>query len=146
MNEPNPFEQSFGTDTSAFEYIQNHKLGSDTSSYKSNVETVCSIDSNSSSNYSIGIKKKQRKRAPKKFKSEEERREFLERNRLAALKCRQRKKQWLSNLQERIEFLTRDNEQLELETNELRQEIINLKQLLLTHKDCPQYKQHPISY
>lgn len=101
MNEPNPFEQSFGTDTSAFEYIQNHKLGSDTSSYKSNVETgksflqleyiqhpthifylVCSIDSNSSSNYSIGIKKKQRKRAPKKFKSEEERREFLERNRL----------------------------------------------------------------
>jgi hypothetical protein len=100
MNEPNPFEQSFGTDTSAFEYIQNHKLGSDTSSYKSNVETgksflhlnilniqqifclVCSMDSNSSSNYSIGIKKKQRKRAPKKFKSEEERREFLERNRL----------------------------------------------------------------
>ncbi|CAO3611793.1 unnamed protein product [Cunninghamella blakesleeana] len=76
----------------------------------------------------------------KKRRTEEEdekRKNFLERNRLAALKCRQRKKQWLNNLQAKVEFLTNDNEQLQMQTNALREEIMNLKTLLLAHKDCP---------
>lgn len=56
---------------------------------------------------------------------------------VAALKCRQRKKQWLNNLQAKVEFLTNDNEQLQIQTNALREEIMNLKTLLLAHKDCP---------
>lgn len=55
----------------------------------------------------------------------------------AALKCRQRKKQWLNNLQAKVEYLTNDNEQLQIQTNALREEIMNLKTLLLAHKDCP---------
>ena len=55
----------------------------------------------------------------------------------AALKCRQRKKQWLNNLQARVEYLTNDNEQLQVQSNVLREEIVNLKTLLLAHKDCP---------
>ncbi|ORZ03456.1 hypothetical protein BCR43DRAFT_483399 [Syncephalastrum racemosum] len=68
---------------------------------------------------------------------EEKRRNFLERNRIAALKCRQRKKQWLSNLQAKVDYLTNDNEELQLQASALREEIVNLKTLLLAHKNCP---------
>ncbi|KAF9908385.1 hypothetical protein EC991_009840 [Linnemannia zychae] len=72
-----------------------------------------------------------------KMDDEEKRKNFLERNRQAALKCRQRKKQWLSNLQAKVEYLTTDNEHLQTQTAALRDEIIHLKALLLAHKDCP---------
>lgn len=58
---------------------------------------------------------------------------------LAALKCRQRKKQWLLNLQTRVEFLTNDNDHLQMESEALRKEVMELKTLLLAHKDCPNY-------
>ncbi|GAA5816626.1 hypothetical protein MFLAVUS_010156 [Mucor flavus] len=82
---------------------------------------------------------KKRSRSAKLPEDEEKRRNFLERNRLAALKCRQRKKQWLSNLQARVEYLANDNDQLQMETDALRKEITDLKTLLVSHKDCPQY-------
>ncbi|KAG0046389.1 hypothetical protein BGZ83_008443 [Gryganskiella cystojenkinii] len=72
-----------------------------------------------------------------KVDEEEKRKNFLERNRQAALKCRQRKKQWLSNLQAKVEYLSTDNEHLQAQTVALRDEIIHLKALLLAHKDCP---------
>ncbi|KAG0168805.1 hypothetical protein DFQ30_004287 [Apophysomyces sp. BC1015] len=68
---------------------------------------------------------------------EEKRKSFLERNRQAALKCRQRKKQWLQTLQAKVEYLTNDNEQLQIQTNFLREEVMSLRTVLLTHKDCP---------
>lgn len=55
---------------------------------------------------------------------------------LAALKCRQRKKQWLTNLQERVEYLTNDNEQLQLQASLMRNEVLNLRSLLMAHKEC----------
>jgi hypothetical protein len=55
---------------------------------------------------------------------------------IAALKCRQRKKQWLSDLQNKVEYLSNDNEKLQSQATSLREEIINLKTLLLAHKDC----------
>ncbi|KAL7309387.1 Transcription factor, variant 2 [Mucor circinelloides] len=67
---------------------------------------------------------------------ESKRKHFLERNRQAALKCRQRKKQWLANLQHRVEYLSTDNEQLQSQATRLREEVINLKTLLLAHKEC----------
>lgn len=56
---------------------------------------------------------------------------------IAALKCRQRKKQWLNNLQSKVELLTNENEQLQTQVESMREEIVNLKTLLLAHKDCP---------
>ena len=73
----------------------------------------------------------------KKMTDEEKRKNFLERNRVAALKCRQRKKQWLANLQTKVELFTQENDALTQQCSQLREEIINLKTLLLAHKDCP---------
>ncbi|KAI5282229.1 hypothetical protein KEM54_002885, partial [Ascosphaera aggregata] len=67
---------------------------------------------------------------------EERRRNFLERNRVAALKCRQRKKQWLQGIQEKNEFYQQENETLHMTVRNLRQEVTTLKVMLLGHADC----------
>lgn len=56
---------------------------------------------------------------------------------MAALKCRQRKKQWLANLQAKVEIFSTENDALSATVIQLREEIVNLKTLLLAHKDCP---------
>ncbi|KAF2005951.1 hypothetical protein P154DRAFT_542454 [Amniculicola lignicola CBS 123094] len=73
----------------------------------------------------------------RKMTDEEKRKNFLERNRIAALKCRQRKKQWLANLQAKVELFSTENDALSATVTALREEIVNLKTLLLAHKDCP---------
>ncbi|KAF2475273.1 uncharacterized protein BDR25DRAFT_214078 [Lindgomyces ingoldianus] len=73
----------------------------------------------------------------KKMTDEEKRKNFLERNRVAALKCRQRKKQWLTNLQAKVEIYSTENDALTATVGQLREEVVNLKTLLLAHKDCP---------
>lgn len=72
----------------------------------------------------------------KKMTDEEKRKNFLERNRVAALKCRQRKKQWLANLQQKVEIFSQENDSLSGQISQLREEVVNLKTLLLAHKDC----------
>lgn len=57
--------------------------------------------------------------------------------RVAALKCRQRKKQWLANLQAKVELFSTENDALSQTVTQLREELVNLKTLLLAHKDCP---------
>ncbi|KAJ9603896.1 Transcription factor [Cladophialophora chaetospira] len=73
----------------------------------------------------------------KKMTDEEKRRNFLERNRVAALKCRQRKKQWLANLQAKVEMYSAENDSLNTQVAQLHDEIRNLRTLLMGHKDCP---------
>ncbi|KAL9538816.1 hypothetical protein MBANPS3_010659 [Mucor bainieri] len=89
---------------------------------------------------------RKRKLNPADDTDDEKRKHFLERNRQAALKCRQRKKQWLTNLQERVEFLANDNEQLQLQANVMRDEVIHLRNLLLAHKNCPMASNLPPQY
>lgn len=57
--------------------------------------------------------------------------------RVAALKCRQRKKQWLANLQQKVEMYSVENDSLNATVQQLRDELVNLKTILLAHKDCP---------
>ncbi|KAM0791499.1 hypothetical protein ACM66B_005952 [Microbotryomycetes sp. NB124-2] len=68
---------------------------------------------------------------------EEKRKNFLERNRQAALKCRQRKKAWLANLQSKVEMLTTDNETLQSTVTNLKEEIQSLRAILAAHANCP---------
>jgi ATF/CREB family transcription factor len=73
----------------------------------------------------------------KKMTDEEKRKNFLERNRVAALKCRQRKKQWLQNLQSKVDLYSQENDALTHTVNVMRDYIGQLRQILLQHKDCP---------
>ncbi|GLD74803.1 cyclic AMP-responsive element-binding protein 5-like isoform X1, partial [Lates japonicus] len=68
---------------------------------------------------------------------DERRQKFLERNRAAATRCRQKRKLWVSSLEKKAEELTHTNLQLQNEVTSLRSEVGQLKQILLTHKDCP---------
>ncbi len=64
--------------------------------------------------------------------------------RVAALKCRQRKKQWLANLQSKVEMYSSENDSLTAQISQLREEVVSLKTLLLAHKDCPVTQQQGI--
>ncbi|XP_067891557.1 cyclic AMP-dependent transcription factor ATF-2 isoform X3 [Heterodontus francisci] len=68
---------------------------------------------------------------------DEKRRKFLERNRAAASRCRQKRKVWVQSLEKKAEDLSSTNVQLQNEVTLLRNEVAQLKQLLLAHKDCP---------
>ncbi|CAL8267954.1 unnamed protein product [Lota lota] len=68
---------------------------------------------------------------------DEKRRKFLERNRAAASRCRQKRKVWVQSLERKAEDLNSMNGQLQNEVTLLRNEVAQLKQLLLAHKDCP---------
>ncbi|XP_063743634.1 cyclic AMP-dependent transcription factor ATF-2 isoform X2 [Eleginops maclovinus] len=68
---------------------------------------------------------------------DEKRRKFLERNRAAASRCRQKRKVWVQSLEKKSEDLNLTNGQLQNEVTLLRNEVAQLKQLLLAHKDCP---------
>ncbi|OUM70201.1 hypothetical protein PIROE2DRAFT_28546, partial [Piromyces sp. E2] len=71
-----------------------------------------------------------------KYETDEKKRNVLERNRQAALKCRQKKKQWLISLQKQIDTYTAENEILQNQAILLQEEILTLRALLLTHKPC----------
>ncbi|KAI9229833.1 MAG: hypothetical protein DHS80DRAFT_29497 [Piptocephalis tieghemiana] len=81
-------------------------------------------------------KKKDQKQDPP-LDEAEKRRQFLERNRQAALKCRQRKKEYVSNLQAQVDDFSLKNSALTHEVTLLREECLQLKTLLLAHRDCP---------
>ncbi|KAJ8257485.1 hypothetical protein GJAV_G00186100 [Gymnothorax javanicus] len=68
---------------------------------------------------------------------DERRQRFLERNRAAASRCRQKRKLWVNSLEKKAEELTSMNVSLSNEVSLLRNEVAHLKQLLLAHKDCP---------
>ncbi|WFD43119.1 Transcription factor [Malassezia psittaci] len=72
--------------------------------------------------------------------SENKRKSFLERNRQAAFKCRQRKKAWLASLQAKVEYLQSDNESLQNTVEGLRAEVIFLKSQLMQQQ---QHHHHP---
>uniref|UniRef100_A0A3Q1EPV3 Cyclic AMP-dependent transcription factor ATF-7 n=1 Tax=Acanthochromis polyacanthus TaxID=80966 RepID=A0A3Q1EPV3_9TELE len=68
---------------------------------------------------------------------DERRQRFLERNRAAASRCRQKRKLWVCSLEKKAEELSSLNVSLSNEVSLLRNEVAHLKQLLLAHKDCP---------
>ena len=61
---------------------------------------------------------------------------FLERNRVAASKCRQKKKEWTQNLENRARELQKNNTQIRMVVESCRQEILFLKGELLKHSQC----------
>jgi len=69
--------------------------------------------------------------------AEEAKRErFLDRNRVAATKCRQKKREWTKNLEERVRELTVQREMLTTYVSVLKNELFMLKSQCLEHSDC----------
>lgn len=68
---------------------------------------------------------------------EERRKNFLERNRHAALKCRRRKKAWLEQLQTKVDSLTTGNYRLKNIVQNLTDEVARMSAVLVSHRDCP---------
>ncbi|XP_028847508.1 cyclic AMP-responsive element-binding protein 5-like isoform X2 [Denticeps clupeoides] len=68
---------------------------------------------------------------------DERRQRFLERNRAAASRCRQKRKMWVSSLERKAEELTDNNVHLQNEVTSLSSEVTQLKLILQSHKDCP---------
>lgn len=65
-----------------------------------------------------------------------QRKKLLEKNREAAYRCRQKKKKWVSDLEERSETVEHKNKELQDQVSRLREESIYLRNLLLTHGNC----------
>ncbi|KAH0547536.1 hypothetical protein FGG08_000261 [Glutinoglossum americanum] len=61
---------------------------------------------------------------------------FLERNRLAASKCRQKKKEWTKGLEERARNLQNEKLQLQMMVGSLKSEMIYVREELLKHGNC----------
>ncbi|KAL8760176.1 MAG: hypothetical protein Q9199_000198 [Rusavskia elegans] len=61
---------------------------------------------------------------------------FLERNRVAASKCRQKKKEWTQNLENRARKLQKENHSLRMMLDSMRDEMIFIKSEMLKHTTC----------
>lgn len=66
---------------------------------------------------------------------DEKRRQFLERNRIAAVKCRQRKKQYMDDLKGKTNYLMTVNDELNMELMSLRSQLDTLKGYIVSHND-----------
>lgn len=89
-------------------------------------------------------KARQRQIKPAKEESEddeedestEKRKKFLEKNRIAASKCREKKKKWVHDLEYNKSQLERLNMELRLEHRGLLNELNQTKGMLMSHADC----------
>lgn len=91
-------------------------------------------------------KKKARQKQPALVKQEsedeegdgstEKRKKFLEKNRIAASKCREKKKKWVHELEYNKSQMERLNMELRLEHRGLINELNQTKSMLMSHADC----------
>lgn len=68
--------------------------------------------------------------------STEKRKKFLEKNRIAASKCREKKKKWVHELEYNKSQLERQNMELRLEYRGLVNDLNQTKSMLMSHADC----------
>ncbi|KAK3378195.1 hypothetical protein B0H63DRAFT_525443 [Podospora didyma] len=80
--------------------------------------------------------RKATKKEPSMVEDEGKRNKFLERNRIAASKCREKKKQYVSDLEEHKIGLETQHAHLQMEYNGLLGEVSGLKHHLMAHAKC----------
>ncbi|KAF4310093.1 cAMP response element binding (CREB) protein [Botryosphaeria dothidea] len=64
------------------------------------------------------------------------REQTMEKNRIAASKCREKKKNWMAKMDDRHRDLSTRNEFLKAEIHSLRSAILGLKELVFQHMEC----------
>ena len=70
---------------------------------------------------------------------EEEKQRHLKRNRQAAVRCRQKKRENLERLENSVTQLEAENDLLQKEIAAYREEILRIRTLILTHRNCPNH-------
>lgn len=68
---------------------------------------------------------------------ESRRKQLLERNRVAASKCRQRKKQLFTKMESELTYYSNGFRELSVQVTQLRDQLLLLRGVLMNHKDCP---------
>ena len=79
------------------------------------------------------------KNPPKELQNPEDelkREKFLERNRVAASKCRERKREWMNGLEDRARTLQTERNHLSAYAGSLREELLYLRNEMLKHQGC----------
>lgn len=84
-----------------------------------------------------GTKSDNKKKAEPEDSEQEKRKKALERNRVAATKCRQRKKRLLNKMESELEFYSSGFRELSLQVSQLRDLLLTLHGVVACHKDCP---------
>ena len=112
-------------------------------SSKSSVPSLASINSQSKKRVRKPSRKKQEqqpiiiKKEPLSGGEDDAKRtKYLERNRVAASKCRQKKKEWVHDLEETKAELESKHTDLQREYNVLLDEVSKMKNHLMTHAGC----------
>jgi len=77
--------------------------------------------------------RKSKKKLVTKEQEEAKRKKFLERNRVAADKCRQNRKKWIDDLQEKCHNYSTDNAVKKAALEDMEHEMMQLKSMLLVH-------------
>lgn len=91
-------------------------------------------DANTANNAPKAKKPRKSKKKPMSKEQEEaKRKKFLERNRVAADKCRQNRKKWIDDLQNKAHFFGADNSAKKAQLEDLEHEIIQLRSLIFIH-------------
>jgi len=119
-----------------------------THSSSRNSQTLVEADSNTNSRGSVGrprARANNRSGTNRRSKrtgieddsvKEAKRQKFLERNRIAASKCRRKKKQWTQNLEDTAREVQTTSKSLLKQVAVLRDELLYLKDELLKHDGC----------
>ncbi|XP_065838632.1 cyclic AMP-dependent transcription factor ATF-2-like isoform X2 [Oscarella lobularis] len=118
------------------------KIGAPVAVTSATMATATTMTSSSSSQGEAAPPEGQKSKKRSRTRSEdmdpdEKRRRFLERNRAAATRCREKRKTWITGLEKKAQDVMVQNQQLTQEISFLRNEVAQLKSLLLAHKDCP---------
>lgn len=83
-------------------------------------------------------KEEKKKKAPTPVDEEEEKRkQFLERNRVAASKCRQRKKQLFQKMEDELAFYSTGYRELSAQVTQLREQLLTLRSVVTSLKNLP---------
>ncbi|KUI52628.1 Cyclic AMP-dependent transcription factor ATF-7 [Cytospora mali] len=99
-----------------------------------------SVGTRSSTNSIPSVREPQpmavRHSSPPQKRRSHKRQKFLEKNRIAASKCREKKKKWVHDLEHNKSELERQNFELRLEHRNLVNELSQTKNMLMNHSAC----------
>lgn len=95
-----------------------------------------------SGNQNGNEKKNGKEKEDSKATEEEKRKSFLERNRVAASKCRQRKKQLIQKMEDELTFYSNGYRESSAQVTQLRAQLLDLRNIIEAHKNCPSLVQY----